>query len=175
VFGSPHLAIYHRDALDATIDRWGVGFSSAGNDIPREARDRIAEFGRDYWIYDTGKIVNILLQADGGSLVHQEHPDLIHIGGVSHYLAPPTAATSRGGAGRALWGEEPDWGKWEGMADRFAVARFTAMALRALEAGRPAPSVPGELAPHLQERLATLRDDLAVLVAAHSAVLGGAG
>lgn len=177
VFGSPHFAIYKRSALDETVERWGVGFSSAGNDLSDAARDRIAEVGRTFWIYDTGKIVNILLQADGGSLVHQEHPDLIHIGGVSHFISPPTAATTRGSGGDPVWGEEADWGEWDGMADRYAVARYAAAALRALTAGRDAPAVPAGLDDDIRQRLTVLRHDLEVLVAEHgsatAAALGG--
>lgn len=178
-FGSPHFAIYRREALDATIERWGVGFSSAGGDISAEARRRLVEVGRDYWIFDTAKIVNVLIQADGGTLVHEEHPDLVHIGGVSHFISPPTGDASRSEHGGRLWGEVADWGKWEGMADRYAVARYTALVLHELGEGRVAPDVPAELDADLRDRMAGLRQDLTALVARHGpvveAALGGAG
>src|SRR5690606_22166711 len=88
-FGSPHLAMYRRDALDETFRRWGVGFASAGPELEPATRARLAEAGRDYKLFDTGKIVNILLQCDGQRLLHTEHPDLLHVGGMSHYLSPP--------------------------------------------------------------------------------------
>ncbi len=137
-FGSPHMALYRSEPLRATIERWGVGFTSTGNTISDAARARLEEVGRSFWVYDTGKIVNILLQADGGSLVHVEHPDLVHIGGVSHFLAAPSSVSD----GPVRWGEEADWGKQPGQAVRWAVAEFTAVCLRALLAGRPAPAVP---------------------------------
>lgn len=162
-FGSPHLALYRSEPLRATIDRWGIGFASAGNDISEAARARLREVGRDFWVYDTAKIVNILLQADGGSLVHVENPDLVHIGGVSHYLAPPSSVHE----GPARWGEEPDWGRHEGQAVRYAVARFTAMALTDVLDGRPAPEVPDEVPDDVAARLALVRATVIDLVALH--------
>ena len=87
-----------------------------------------------------------------------------------------TAANSRSGEDRALWGEEPDWGKWEGMADRFAVARYTAIVLRELRAGRPTPEVPAEIGEDLRPRMVTLGEDLtaAQLVIAGDSVAGEA-
>lgn len=155
VFGSPHLAIYRRGALDDTLGRWGVGFGSGGeHNISAEALRRIEEFGRAYWIYDTGKIVNILLQADGHTLTHAENPDLVHVGGVSHFLAPPM--TPEGLA--PVWGEnQPDWGAWDGMADRFAVARFTADVITACFAGRPGPQLPDHVDATIRTRLEELQ------------------
>lgn len=155
VFGCPHLAVYRRSALDDTIGRWGVGFGSGGDhNISEAARRRLDEFGRGYWIYDTGKIVNILLQADGHTLTHVENPDLVHVGGVSHFLAPPM--TPDGHA--PVWGEnQPDWGEWDGMADRFAVARFTADVIRAAFAGRPGPQLPASVDAGIRARLEDLR------------------
>lgn len=164
-FGSPHAAVYRSAPLRATLDRWGVGFSSAGNDITDATRARLKEVGRDFWVYDTAKIVNILLQADGHPLVHVESPDLVHIGGVSHYLAPPSSV----GDGQPRWGEEPDWGKQEGQQVRYAVARFTAMALDDLQAGRPAPPVPADAPDDTRDKMTLVRDTVIDLVARHGA------
>lgn len=165
VFGSPHFAIYRRDVLVDTVGRWQVGFSTAGNDIPPPADARLTEFGRRYWIYDTAKVVNCLLQADGHVLVHEEHADLVHVGGVSHFLAPPVGDRGRSADGAALWGEEADWGSWEGMSDRFATARYAASTLREVAAGRPAPAVPDVLDADLRARMVALGRDLEALVA----------
>ena len=103
LFGSPHFAMYRRAPLQETISRWGAGFGSAGADLTQDAKDAMAAAGHRYWIYDTGKIVNILLQEDGHRLCHFEHPALLHIGGMSHYLSPPDgrrrAASRRRGLG----------------------------------------------------------------------------
>jgi hypothetical protein len=163
VFGSPHFAIYRRGPLEATVDRWGVGFSTAGNDLSEVARARLEELGRSYWLYDTGKVVNILLQGDGHRLCHEEHPALLHIGGVSHYLAPPSSAPAARGRPPA-WGEGPDWGAQPAMAERHRVAAFAADVLRHLGAGEPAPDVPGDLPARSAARLQLVREALTDLV-----------
>ena len=170
-FGSPHVAVYRAGPLRSTIERWGVGFSSAGNDITDAARGRLREVGRDYWVYDTGKIVNILLQADGHPLVHVENPALVHIGGVSHYLAPPSSV----GDGRPRWGEAPEWGEQEGQQVRYAIARFTATVLTELQAGRAIPEVPADAPSGTRAKMALVRDTMVELVERHGRVGDGAG
>ena len=89
LFGSPHFSMYRRDAIEDTVARWGVGFQSAGRDISDAARKVLEDSGRWYFFFDTGKILNILLQHDGHRLEHFEHRHLMHIGGMSHYLSQP--------------------------------------------------------------------------------------
>jgi hypothetical protein len=166
VFGSPHFAIYRRDPLLATTSRWGVGFADAGKDLSDAARARLQEVGRSYWIYDTAKLVNILLQADGHRLVHEEHPALLHIGGVSHFLAPPSSAPAFQGRPPA-WGEGPDWGELPGMAARHEVARFTASVLAAALAGEAVPEVPADADPEQRPGLELVRRSLVELIATY--------
>lgn len=165
-FGSPHFAIYRRQPLLDTMDRWGVGFATAGGDLSDAARARLAELGRSYWIYDTAKVVNIFLQADGCRLVHEEHPSLLHIGGVSHFLAPPSSAPAARDRPPA-WGEGADWGERPGLEARYEVARFTAGVLAELLAGRAAPDVPDHADAAGRARMAEVRRLLVDLIAAH--------
>jgi hypothetical protein len=158
VFGSPHFAIYRRDALDETMQRWGLAFGEGGSGLSEEARRRLARAGHDYFIYDTGKLVNIFLQEDGYALRHAEHPNLMHVGGLSHYLAPPRMITREGRQ------PEPDWARWNGMSERFEVARFTAAVLRALCDGTPAPEIPSGLDPVIHEKLVRVRSSLQATV-----------
>ena len=159
VFGSPHFAIYRRAALDAAVERWGVGFSSSGDaDFAPGVRARLEELGRGYWIYDTGKVVNILMQGDGCRFVHEESPDLVHIGGVSHFLAPPM--TPEGEA--PVWGENVrDWHRWDGMEVRYAAAEFVAEVIEATFAGRPVPAIPAPVPDAIRARLERLVADVA--------------
>jgi hypothetical protein len=160
VFGSPHLAIYDRRALDETTARWGVGLGSAGPELREDARARLEEIGQTYLVYDTAKIVNALLQADGHRLVHRDLPQLLHIGGLSHYLAPS------GGFVEGADGElEPDWARWGGEAARLDVARFTALMLRNLCDGGPPPEIPPDADPAIVAKLELVRDAMTVLVA----------
>jgi len=151
LFGSPHFAIYRRAPLEETVSRWGAGFGSAGGDLTPDTKKALAAAGHRYWIYDTGKVVNILLQEDGHRLSHVEHPALLHIGGMSHYLAPP-----RGREGPQAKGEASDLGlPWP--PARLQVAAYTAALLRALSDGEPAPVPPSDLHPDLADRLDRVR------------------
>ncbi len=153
VFGSPHLAIYDVATLRTTLDRWGVGFGSAGNDITDETRARLVEVGQDYWIYDTAKMVNILFQEDGHRLRHVDQPSLLHIGGMLHYFSAPMVE----GADGEL---EPDWARWEGVETRYEVAHYTAQVLRDLGDGKPPPAVPTGATPDTRDVLVRVRQAL---------------
>jgi hypothetical protein len=155
VYGSPHFAMYERDALDATTDRWHVGFGSRGPDLDEKTRGRLTDVGHEYWLYDTGKIVNILLQEDGHPLCHLEHPQLIHIGGMSHYLS-----TNR---------------HVRAVAARFEVAQYSAAVLRDLSDGEPARPLPVGLDPSLTERLTMVREELIDLVRSYDAYVRDSG
>ncbi len=151
VFGSPHFAMYRRGPLVETISRWGAGFGSAGDDVTQDVKDALAAAGHRYWVYDTGKIVNILFQEEGHRLRHLEHPALLHIGGISHYLTTPM------GGGRALDADEAtDYGlPWP--PARLEVARYTAALIRALSDGRSTPAPPSGLDADLAGRLNRVR------------------
>ena len=151
LFGSPHFAMYRSDPLRETIARWGAGFGSAGGDLGPDAKDALVAAGHDYWIYDTGKIVNIMLQEDGNRLCHFEHPALLHIGGVSHYLCPPP------GHGEPKAADEAPDVKWPWPTARLEVSRYTASLLRALSDGEPLPAAPTGLDEDLAGRLDRVR------------------
>jgi hypothetical protein len=158
VYGCPHLALYRRPHLDETCSRWGVGLGSAGPDLSDATRARLASAGHLYQVYDTGKIVNILLQADGWSLRHIDPDELIHIGGMSHFLSPPDPG-ARGGES-----ETPSWAVYPGMEPRLAVTRYTAALLRSLVEGTPRPDPPRGLDATLDQRLLFVRDEIVDLV-----------
>ena len=152
VYGSPHFAMYKRAALDDTFGRWDVGFGAAGRpNVNDEAWNRLVESGHEYLLYDTAKIVNILLQEDGHRLVHEEHDALVHIGGLAHYMAPPDALDAKTG--------EPTWAKWNGMEARSTVARYAADTLKSLDDGREAPPLP-DTDPVTTSKLVLVRDEL---------------
>jgi hypothetical protein len=166
LFGSPHFAMYRREPLEATAQRWSLGFGEGGGPgLSDEARARLVDAGHEYIMYDTGKIMNILLQDDGNVLRHEEHPNLMHIGGLSHYLSPPKVTKmivhTEGEA------PEPDWARWKGMASRFEVARYTAAVLRTLCDGGDPPAVPPWLDDSMTDRLVKVRTALVAMVARH--------
>jgi hypothetical protein len=166
LFGSPHFAMYRRAPLEATIRRWGTTFVSAGGDLSDEGKERLRAAGHDYFIFDTGKLVNIFLQEDANRLCHFEHPQLMHIGGVSHFLAPTGMIEGEGGE------VEPNWSTWRNMETRYAVARFTARVLRARADGEDAPEIPDGLDPSVRDRLVPVRSALIELVDRYRADVG---
>jgi hypothetical protein len=162
LFGSPHLALYDRNALDETAARWGVGLGSAGPDLSDAARARLTELGLDYIVYDTAKIVNALLQSDGHRIAHRDVPQLVHIGGMSHYLSPP------GGYITLDDGEQaPDFARW-GITDRFRVTKFTARTLRELTEGRPVPPIPADADPAIARKLTVVQNEMAELFSTYA-------
>lgn len=158
VFGSPHLAIYDRAALDRTCERWGVGLGSAGPELREDVTALLATHGHSYLVYDTAKIVNALLQLDGGTLVHRDLDQLVHIGGLAHYLSPPAYRTTDGGE------VEPDWTRFEIMAARHEVTRHTAGLLRAAIDGSPGPGPVPTTSPEMAAKLALVGREVEDLV-----------
>jgi hypothetical protein len=159
LFGSPHFAMYRDAPLEETLARWAIGFGSAGPDLSDEAKAYLAEAKRRYLLYDTGKLVNIFLQADGRTLQHFEHPNLVHIGGMSHYLSPPDGG---GGAEEAGW--RPGQSEWPWPIGRLEAAHYTAAVLRCLCEGRAAPDVPEDIDAELAPRLEMVRNEVIALV-----------
>jgi hypothetical protein len=159
LYGSPHFAMYRAAPLRATMARWEVGFGSGGGrEVPERTRDALAAAGHAYWLYDTGKMVNILLQEDGNRLCHFEHAALLHVGGLSHYLSPPEKE------GEALAADDEPDQRWPWPPARLAVASHTASLLRALCEARPVPEAPSGLEPDLGARLDRVRRALVTLI-----------
>ena len=158
LFGSPHFAMYRRDAIDDVLDRWGVRFDSGGGNLSEAADATLAAAGHRYWLYDTGKLVNVFLQESGYELRHQEHPNLLHIGGMSHYLSPPETA----GAGAVASLARVDRTTWN--PDRLEVAEFSAAVLRAAVDGDPVPDTPAGVEADVAEKLEMVRREILALV-----------
>jgi hypothetical protein len=171
VFGSPHLAVYRRDLLDATRERWGVHLYSVGPEIPDDAKAQLASMGHDYLLYDTAKLVNALVQADGHTLVHTELDQVVHIGGLTHYLFPGPYETGDDGERRPggfIEGEDgeqvPHWVVHDIVQDRYAVTRYTAGLLKHLLDGSPPPSVAEVASPAMVAKLRLVEREVTDLV-----------
>jgi hypothetical protein len=162
VFGSPHVSLYDRATLDETTNRWGVGLGSAGPELTDAAKAELSALGLDYIIYDTGKLVNTLLQVDGHRLVHRDLPQLVHIGGMSHYLSPPDGHITLANGEQA-----PDFARW-GLNDRYHVTKFTAHTLKELVAGRAAPAIPDGTDPPMARKLRVVQREMTELFARYN-------
>lgn len=166
VFGSPHFALYRRSVLREVLDRWGIGIHAGGKgDVPEATWARLVELGRDYMAYDTAKVLNILLQADGHPLVHREHEAMVHIGGLSHYLAPPQFDFATEHTSGEFDGEPP-WVRFQGVELRAAVARYTAAVLREVADARPAPEIPAGVDEATRTKLELVRHEVITMVEA---------
>ena len=157
LFGSPHFAIYRRALLDQTRRRWNIGFQSAGPGLTDEAKERLVAIKRRYVLYDTAKVVNIFLQEDGNRLCHFEEQNIMHIGGLSHFLFP----TPDAGDDDA---EKKDFDWSTAVEARYHVSQFTASVLRDLIDGRPAPPLPDDVDPAMRDRLVRVREALIELM-----------
>ncbi len=165
VFGSPHFSIYRRSALeDLFARRPEIQFNTPGEmGMSAESWKTLEDFGQDFWVYDTAKVVNILLQADGYLIEHTEHPELVHIGGLSHFLSPPEKGNEEGTMVDGDAGD-PTWVEHEHMASRAEVAGFTARMLVDLVRGRAPAPVPDSTEPFMRERLDRVRHELIDMV-----------
>ena len=111
VFGSPHVALYERAAVDLVRGSWAVDFRGRPqSDLPVATQAAIRSLGRGYEMYDTAKLINILLQLEGRCVRYVENDHLLHLGGISEYLANPLTSL-RGNAQHVLCSRTLDKGE----------------------------------------------------------------
>jgi hypothetical protein len=159
VYGSPHFAIYRSEALRSTMDNWGVHFATGGEPQAGERLWKLLQANDlDFWVYDTAKMLNMVLQLDGHTMVHREHDHLLHVGGVSHYLSPPKWDKHETDTG------DPTWTTWEGMEPRAAMARLASATLHARRAGEPLPQLPGGFDDAFTEKMELVQREMVDMV-----------
>ena len=82
--GSTFFAIYKNEVLNKVIQETGVGFQGyLAKDIPSDLIPVLKELNLLKYSYDTGKLLNILLQVKGHKITYQDNASLIHIGGIN--------------------------------------------------------------------------------------------
>ncbi len=165
VYGSSYFALYDRDAVDDTRARWGIGFGAyRGKQLPPAVRERLTALGRRYALYDTAKVLNILLQGDGYRLCHLDHENLIHIGGMSFYLSQLAVRQPHlrpaGPIGKRI--------RMATVKARFDHAKFAALTLQALVEDGSLPALPSGLSAFEEQRLHEVQDVIVRLVATYS-------
>jgi len=79
------FCVYNREFLQSTIDQYGVGFEQYRLDlqIPKHASSVINKMNLEYEMFDTGKLLSILMHDMGGEKYFTEFTGLVHIGGMS--------------------------------------------------------------------------------------------
>ncbi len=83
--GSTYFAIYHNESLKNCMQQTGIGFQTyTDSEIPASVKNTLKSHG---WLksggYDTAKVLNLLLNANGHDLHYFENDSLVHIGGFS--------------------------------------------------------------------------------------------
>ena len=86
--GGTYLAIYKNSVLTSVRQSTGIDFEQRKwANVPVQYQDWLAEAGLKKRVYDTGKLLNLLLLAQGERLVCVESAFLQHVGGFSTSVA----------------------------------------------------------------------------------------
>lgn len=81
--GSTFFSIYKNEALNQVINETGVGFQGyLAKDIPKGIAARLEKLKLLKDAYDTGKLLNLLLQVNGHKIIYQDKASLVHVGGI---------------------------------------------------------------------------------------------
>jgi hypothetical protein len=159
VYGSSYLAIYRRAVAERVRNSWGVTFRTYAHDklAPRVQR-RLVEMGRQFRLYDTAKVLNILLQGDGFGLTHVDNPALVHVGGISQYLSDPSVL-GRDSGSLASDDVSVPWFAASGSGrQRWDFAQWAAATLRSIVDGESPPELPDD--PAQRQRAIEVRGEL---------------
>ena len=179
--GGTYLAIYAQQTLRHFIRTTGIGFEPRyWAEIPAAYQEVLLGLGLQRAWYDTGKILNLLLQQQGQRLTWCEIPALCHLGGISlndwYPQKRPTTIikASLRRAIRYLLGtgdrqQEYLQTIWQGTGpDRLAqirrreleYARYFHAVLTALDRGHPLPALPLVNDAPVQQRLSLVTQEL---------------
>jgi len=79
------FCLYQRRALEQVRSDYHVGFEQyrKRSQIPSNALAVVERLGLEYDMFDTGKLISVLLHEMGEQKVYAELPGLVHIGGMS--------------------------------------------------------------------------------------------
>ncbi len=90
--GSSYFAIYNQNVLNYYIKNTGITFQRySWSDVPDNLKKAISEKGLRKKVYDTGKLLNVILGLRGENLINIESRHLKHIGGLSNRIFTSTS------------------------------------------------------------------------------------
>lgn len=82
--GVTFLAMYDNRKLAQCRQRYGIGFEQRRwSELAADQQVHLEQVGLRKHLYDTGKLLNLMLLRDGESLAWVDSPNLYHLGGVS--------------------------------------------------------------------------------------------
>ncbi|MBV7339690.1 glycosyltransferase [Chloroflexi bacterium TSY] len=84
--GSSYFAIYDNQVLADFLHTSPIGFDLYDwPRVPKRCQKTLAGLGQQRVRYDTCKVLNLLLLAQGENMIFWNSPDLLHLGGFSRY------------------------------------------------------------------------------------------
>ena len=118
--GGSYFAIYERAALARALAQAPDGFNRGyWAQLPRRTRQFLRGIGQERRFYDTGRVLNLYLQSQGGELRVQDTTALLHLGSYSIYVG-----------GRAARRTSPPWLRLARFAGRWVRDHFNGQAYR---------------------------------------------
>ena len=97
--GSTYAAHYDKQVLIDFTQSSGIGFDAYHwHELPEEVQHTLTSLGLQKTLYDTGKVLNLLLFAQGAQLQNVDAETLCHLGGTSfqvHYDSMPRSLRHR--------------------------------------------------------------------------------
>ena len=179
--GGTYLAVYNRSVVEPSWRRAPRGFElHLRHGVPRAVRAELRARGWDYRIFDTGRLVNLLLLLEGRTLENRDVPQLHHVGGLSGTQIQGAAAMLRSLPRLIRPGVRPRlkltsqyvayklmlWRRLREPQHRLVAARRSLVsahvraAIAAIEAGELVPPAPGTDSAEVDARLAALTQTL---------------
>jgi hypothetical protein len=94
--GSTYFAIYKNEDLNQIIQYYGVCFDECGRfTLPIDIQSELQKLGYHQTNFDTGKVINLLLNKHNFRLKNIEISELCHIGGTSYETIYQSQAISK--------------------------------------------------------------------------------
>ena len=171
--GGTYVAAYERRALDQVWERAPRGFGITRRSLlDRGFRAELSRRGWSFRVFDTGRVVNLLLLLDGHRLENRTVPELHHVGGFTvrdfrdtgvgvRHLVRQLRAPDRQLLQRATDGAFMRLYSWRrgsrpGSSRRRIVRAHIDQVLGAIDAGRAVPEAPPTGSEQVDQRLSEL-------------------
>jgi hypothetical protein len=174
--GSTYLAVYERATIEPLWRQSPRGFGvHFRHMLPREMQTAFSERGWRFRMFDSCRLVNLLLLVDGHRLENRSIPELHHVGGYSVQEFESSGAGLRNLIRLLRWREERSLQRIiDGLSIRLyarlwrdprrahmnrlrrIVLAYVDVALDAIVAGRPAPPAPVTGSAEVDRRVAAL-------------------
>lgn len=94
--GTTYFAIYENKTLTQFLQKTGLHFDKYNwQEIPDQYKAQLEEMGLKKQIYDTAKVLNLIIQTEGQQIIVHDTSALCHIGGISAVYASDNKLLSK--------------------------------------------------------------------------------